>query len=80
MLTAFLPAVHTVFNHSTTSRLRECSMLMLAYGRNALMPFFLFTLSFLFSIAFLLLIRYFLTLKAWFVHLEECSERRDMKV
>jgi len=33
---AFLPSVRTGFNHSATSCLRECSMLMLAYGRNAI--------------------------------------------
>ena len=34
-LTAFLPAVHTNFNHSAASRLRDGMMLMLAFGRNA---------------------------------------------
>ncbi len=36
--TAFLPAVHTGFNHFTASRLRDCMMLMLAFGRNAIYP------------------------------------------
>ena len=31
----FLPAVRTGLNHSTTSCLRDCSMLLLAFGRNA---------------------------------------------
>ena len=39
MLTAFLPAVHTNFNHSGTSCLRDGMMFMLASGRNAA-PFY----------------------------------------
>jgi len=33
---AFLPAVRTNYYHSVASRLRECMMLMLAAGRNAI--------------------------------------------
>ena len=36
MPTAFLPAVRASFNHSAASRLREGTMLMLAFGKNAI--------------------------------------------
>jgi len=35
---AFLPAVHAGFIHSAASRLRDCMMLMPAFGRNAIYP------------------------------------------
>jgi hypothetical protein len=38
MRTAFLPSVRASLNHSTTSCLRDCTMLLLAYGRNARYP------------------------------------------